>query len=362
MLFEDLKKICFSKDEINAIYKNLKEKTIVIYGAGQAGESARSYFEQIGIKVDYFSDSDQSKYGKKISNIDCVDKEEIKNIDNVFVVVSVHIHFKVVAEFLKKDNIEFIDFDSFAISNSTEELEKVYKLLNDSYSKEVFTKVLYSRFYSSTNILNEIYSENQYFEMNKFTPKLSNEIFVDCGAYTGDTLVEFLKEYTDFGSYYAFEPFEINYNTLVNTVNELVGSKSNLKSKIVAEMMAIGNDDAFVSLINDYDANVPGATFETVANDSGIKVAKIDTYFKDTNSPTFIKADVEGFEMSLLQGAEETIKTKAPKIAICIYHKFEDLYTIINYIKSVDNSYKFGVRHHSKVNFAETVLYAWVEN
>lgn len=65
--------------------------------------------------------------------------------------------------------------------------------------------------------------------------------------------------------------------------------------------------------------------------------------------------------MNLLVGARDIIKNKKPKIAICIYHKFEDFYTIINYISSLASEYKFAIRHHAEDTFAETVLYAWVE-
>lgn len=73
-----------------------------------------------------------------------------------------------------------------------------------------------------------------------------------------------------------------------------------------------------------------------------------------------IKMDVEGAELESLKGARETILRNRPKLAICIYHKPEDMTEIPLYIKSLVPEYKFFVRHHSNY-FAETVLYAIVQ-
>jgi hypothetical protein len=51
----------------------------------------------------------------------------------------------------------------------------------------------------------------------------------------------------------------------------------------------------------------------------------LDDYFRDKTKPDFIKADVEGFEISLLKGAKEIIeKSGNMKAAICTYHRQED--------------------------------------
>lgn len=75
---------------------------------------------------------------------------------------------------------------------------------------------------------------------------------------------------------------------------------------------------------------------------------------------TFIKMDIEGYELKALKGAEETIKKLKPKLAISIYHKPEDYYEIPDYIKSLDLGYKFYLDHHT-IYQEETVLYARVE-
>lgn len=67
--------------------------------------------------------------------------------------------------------------------------------------------------------------------------------------------------------------------------------------------------------------------------------------------------DIEGSELRALMGSEETIKKYKPKLAICIYHKREDLITIPQYIKIIVPEYKLYLRAHFPY-VSETVLYA----
>ena len=67
--------------------------------------------------------------------------------------------------------------------------------------------------------------------------------------------------------------------------------------------------------------------------------------------------DIEGAELEALKGAQNTIRNYHPKLAISAYHKFEDLFTLPQYIYSLDNSYKFYLRRHSHLAH-ELVLYA----
>ena len=69
----------------------------------------------------------------------------------------------------------------------------------------------------------------------------------------------------------------------------------------------------------------------------------------------FIKADIEGAEMSMLRGATRIIKKHSPTIAICLYHKKDDFWEIPSFIHSLNPKYKFWFRCE-----AEPVLFAKV--
>ena len=90
--------------------------------------------------------------------------------------------------------------------------------------------------------------------------------------------------------------------------------------------------------------------------DFTVDVETIDNVV-DSKRVTFIKMDIEGSELSALRGAETTISKSKPKLAICVYHKPEDLISIPQYINSIVPEYKFFLRHHQFISW-ETVLYA----
>ena len=62
----------------------------------------------------------------------------------------------------------------------------------------------------------------------------------------------------------------------------------------------------------------------------------IDNIFKDKDI-SLINMDVEGAEMDILKSAKNTIKNKKPVLAICAYHKAEDLINIPQYISNLSS-------------------------
>ena len=67
--------------------------------------------------------------------------------------------------------------------------------------------------------------------------------------------------------------------------------------------------------------------------------------------------DIETFETYALLGAMESIIKHKPKLAISIYHKFDDLWNIPLLLKQWAPEYKLYIRHYECYQ-AETVVYA----
>jgi hypothetical protein len=80
---------------------------------------------------------------------------------------------------------------------------------------------------------------------------------------------------------------------------------------------------------------------------SSDKVKKID----------FLKMDIEGSELGALHGSEKALRRWRPKLAISLYHRPEDLFTIPLWLDSLDCGYRFFLDHYS-IHHEETVLYA----
>ncbi len=108
----------------------------------------------------------------------------------------------------------------------------------------------------------------------------------------------------------------------------------------------------------------PGTSIELPANSpkgSSIETMCIDDVVnQDFERVDFIKMDIEGSELEALRGAEAVLKKFKPKLAITVYHNFEDYWTIPQYIESLGLGYRFYLRHFT-IHAEETVLFARVE-
>lgn len=223
--------------------------------------------------------------------------------------------------------------------------EKLRNELFDEKSKTAFDFFIEQKL---TGVYRKPFSTDpQYFEKGIINFS-DNEIFVDCGAFTGDTVMEFSKCLKQNGRFpykkiYAFEPDPKN-------VEEL---NKNLKDFENVNVIVKGVYDQTCSLHFSADA-----TAGSRISDEGIEieVTSIDDVVRDDNV-TFIKMDIEGSELMALKGAEKTIRRCKPKLAICVYHRVEDLTTIPQYIKSLNPDYKLYFRKYWP-NAFDAVLYA----
>ena len=97
-------------------------------------------------------------------------------------------------------------------------------------------------------------------------------------------------------------------------------------------------------------------------NEITINMTTIDDFVQERGLSRldFIKLDIEGSELAALEGARQSFLRFAPRFAICIYHKPEDIWTIPQFIKSLE---KDGLRYelyfglHSPSPFSEVILY-----
>ena len=91
-----------------------------------------------------------------------------------------------------------------------------------------------------------------------------------------------------------------------------------------------------------------------------IKTNKLDTIIKE-EKVAGIKIDIEGSESSMLKGATKIIKRDRPILLLSIYHKWDDLFKLQDYIMSLNLNYKFYIRHYS-LSVAKTILYCIPED
>ncbi|MDR1525404.1 MAG: FkbM family methyltransferase [Tannerella sp.] len=225
-------------------------------------------------------------------------------------------------------------------------LEEFYENLQDQYSKDSFVAYLLSKTRQDMKYLPPVFDKNQYFPKG-IVEFSDHESYFDCGAFTGDTIAEFLK--ATGGSYrhiWAAEPDRSNCEQLLKYV---AGEK-------------LTDIDVINKGIYGYAGRLPfqeNGTMLSRISDGAERSIEVDTidHIVDGAPVTYIKMDVEGAELQALKGAEQTIRSNKPVLGISIYHKQCDLTDIPRYIKEIVPEYRFYFRVHKKLAI-DTILYA----
>jgi len=183
----------------------------------------------------------------------------------------------------------------------------------------------------------------------------SGDVVLDIGACWGDTALYFGHNVGANGNVYSFEFIPSNIEIF----------KKNLALNVKMENRVIIVDRP----ISDFskrkvffkDAGTSSKIFNSEFEGySGVcETLTVDDFVEknNLNKVDFIKMDIEGEEQKALIGAIETIKNFKPKLAICLYHSWEDFSEIPKWIDSLSLGYKFYLKH-SRVYSEETVLFA----
>lgn len=230
------------------------------------------------------------------------------------------------------------------------EFEQVMQMLEDDLSRKTLQTVISYRLEPRRNVWGGIRPKVQYMVPEIFGP-VEDEVFIDGGAYCGDTILDLISEFGKGKDYYkkiyAWEPDGRNRERLTKVCR---GHKN-------IEIIPFGMwSKRTVLHFNDVNG---GNSFIDENGTAELQVDSIDNLCAG-EKVTFIKMDVEGSEAEALHGAEHVIRRDKPRLAICVYHKPEDLYEIPFLIREMVPEYKLYIRHHSFTPH-ETVLYAVCE-
>ena len=170
---------------------------------------------------------------------------------------------------------------------------------------------------------------------------------IDGGACLGDTALVFSNAVGPGGKVYAFDPVADHLEILTHNCRQF----HHRNVVVMPYGLSDKNIDCEPIVLNHYapgfrpgNENVPLRSIDYLVQDKTI--GKIE----------FIKLDVEGAEMDSILGAEESINRFRPKLAISLYHKPDDLFEIIQYMKQEFPFYALYLDHYT-IHGEETVLY-----
>jgi methyltransferase, FkbM family len=348
---------------------NVKELTayrIYVYGAGVFAGVISGWLSKAGIDVKAYIVDDEYFSGKRIpaKNIIPLSKYKIMEGKTDIVIngiANVSGIRKTCASGIFKDFRIIYEpdacwqYEQVYFDQHKKEIEEVEKMFADEESIRIMRAFLRAKSGEVKGVNDDISlasEEKTYF--NNLTEDKSAGAYIDCGAFDGDSVQEFLNFYNNQCEVFAFESDENNYCILeerfsamdyVHCINKGVWNKQDLLVFALWGSMGSG-------MVTNAAENRTGTAKKEVA------VTDIDSVGGETKVG-FIKMDIEGCEYEGLQGAAATIKRDYPVLAVSAYHKKEDLIVLPQYIKSLESDvgYKLYLRHHGVCAY-ELVLYA----
>lgn len=304
-------------DLYSFLLKNIKKSdgNIIIFGAGDVGKKILYWLRSVGFVPKAFCDNSSEKGNTKIEDCPVISTDVLeKEYSRSIIIIAT---YKYHAEIRKQ-------LSGLKISQ----------------------KLVYE--YEHNCLLS--YWGNPYFE-DELLPPDENEVFIDAGAFCGETAEEFAAWCPFYKKIYSFEPDKINFEKLSHNISQknirdAVLINAGLWSENKTLYFTRGGDDGTGSHVKD-------------TGTEEVKVVSLDNIL-DGNSATYIKMDIEGSEKRALEGAQKTIQKYKPKLAICLYHKPEDIITLPQYLLELVPEYRFKIRHYTTFSY-DTILYAYVK-
>jgi FkbM family methyltransferase len=353
---------------------NLDDYTVVVFGAGNTSLLYQKCFEREGIRPVYYVDNSEAKQGTVFQGVSIISVEKLvslqKSFDKPLLVLICSAQITVCNQIqlqLKKYELTYITVDAFVFKKNADQVKTVYGSLADDFSKEVYIQLVQSRV-NNCPVPESLVSNDQYFLLSQFLERSEKEIFVDIGAYVGDTVEKYINKKSGvFGKIFALEPDTINFMALQHRSMRLKNEWGFSENKLALINGAVGSKTERMYLSspanNNAENNLSSARLGAIlASDKSdgaeVMVYALDDYFKE-QKVSFIKADIESFELDMLHGAKTVIKRDKPLLAVCIYHNASDMFSVPLFIKKLNNDYNLKMRHHT-YDFADTVLYAYI--
>ena len=366
--------------EQRAVFPGMYEefKNIVLWGAGELGKRTAAGLQGTGINV-FFTDSNEDLWGTQIElesggKIPCVSPGEAKfKFKKALYVPTVFNPSRAMEDIIHHRLKPYCDAatlyrafpgtlspyggfvdDPGVILKDAGYIRAVLDHFEDDLSRREYVNLFGWLLSTSLDSLQPHSDIKDIYFPSEIAP-LDDEVFLDVGAYNGDTIDRFLKlrKPHQFKHIYAFEPNTQNYAALLNYLSQL---ENDYRARISVKGFALGDADYITAM----QGAGPSAALNGgwTIHSRKVSVCRLDDIRDQIPVKiTYVKIDAEGSESAVLRGMRKAIADEMPVIAICLYHKVTDLWEIPLLIRQINPAYKFLFRHYAE-DCWETVLYA----
>jgi FkbM family methyltransferase len=181
--------------------------------------------------------------------------------------------------------------------------------------------------------------KDQYFEP---LLDLRSEVFVDAGGFDGDTTEELCRRVPDYRKVHLFEPSQHNMRAA--------------KTRLAAYRDIVFHTEGLSDQVGSVTFDAEAGSASAVTSGAGEQVQMTTLDLAVAEPVSFIKMDLEGWELTALAGCERHIRDDRPKLAIAVYHRASDFRTVWRYARSIHPDYKVYLRHYTQ-GWSETVMF-----
>ncbi|WP_436873601.1 FkbM family methyltransferase [Kosakonia sacchari] len=223
-----------------------------------------------------------------------------------------------------------------------------YNSLGDERTKETLVAFINQRICARSLYYGKYFDLSHYLAEDLVRLQ-DNEVYIDCDAYDGDSVVAFLKAAQKQGAnkpatILAFEAEEKHFALL---------------QRGDIELKAINKGAWLENTTSRFDSGMDTSSRLSEEEDNtAIDVVSIDNALEDSNYATFIKRNIEGAELEVLKGEQHTICASLPVLTISLYHKPEDLLSMPQYFRELSDNYRFYLCGYHPALAFELMLYA----
>ncbi len=344
----------------------------VLFGAGRLGKIALAGLRKTGVEPLAFADNNPKLWETRIEGVQVFSPQvaaEQFGANSVFVVTvytSTPVWNQLTSMGLKVASFAMLAWQypqalsphggveqPYKIFAQADKVQKALGLWADESSRREFLGQLLWQTSLDPNVLPPHLPQNEIYFADDLFSSLADEVFVDCGAFDGDSVLEFIKRRKgSFGQIIAIEPDPENCKALEARVASL---PTETCGRIRVIQSAAGAKREIVTF------NATGTAGSAIGTGSyQVQCAPLDELLEKVK-PTLIKMDIEGAEVDALLGAGRIIERDTPVLAICMYHAQEHLWQIPLLIQSFSDEYQFYFRRYSDECW-ELVCYAVPKN
>ena len=377
-------------DDSQYFEKIKKYNHIIIYGAGNKAKLTIPLLENKGIVPCVVCDGNSALWGKTFLGKYpiCSYEQATSKFSNycILICATVHVATEIIEELGKKGeknpiyhccNLFKVDSRFLSTQDYLSNLDRysaVYDLLEDDLSKQIYIEFLNSKMTGSMFSLQKLTDGDTFFDQQLLGSCSSDDVYVDAGAYTGDTLCRFIA-YSGlrYKKAILFEADEANFCALKNFVDYGVVPHTQL---INCALWSEKTEKNFYTLKDNHNLHFGSPNlfndFNEIADNTSLFASekqntsaisqKVETVTLDSvlqsESPTIMKINALAADLPILEGSIQTLKRCLPNIILEYGVRPEYILAEVELLHGLNLGYRFYLRQKSIFGDNKTVLYA----